>query len=90
MNVSLTKYSGQILILSYQNTIPKTFAFTEVLGKHAPMKNKYMRANQSDLMSKNLIKATMRKLTTSFKKKTENSREVYNMQRNYCSSGKEK
>ena len=34
--------------------------FTEVLGKHAPKKNKYIKANQSGFVNKNLEKTIMR------------------------------
>ena len=34
--------------------------FIEVLNKHAPMKQKYLRANQGRFMTKNLHKAIMK------------------------------
>ena len=55
--------------------------FTEVLRKHSPMKIKYIRANQSGFMNKNLRRTIMRRswLRNIFpKEKTEKSQKAYN------------
>ena len=61
--------------------------FLDILNKHAPIKKKYIRANQSNFMTRKLSKAIMKrsKLRNRFlKEKTEASRKAYNIQRNYC------
>ena len=58
-----------------------------VLNKHAPLKTKYIRANNSPFMNKMLATAIMvrSRLRNNFLKlKTEESREAYKKQRNYC------
>ena len=86
IKVSITKSSGRILILSYQNVIYITknannfwMFFAEVLRKYSSMKIKYIRANQSGFMNKNLRRTIMRKswLHNMFlKEKTEKSRKA--------------
>ena len=61
--------------------------FIEILNKHAPMKQKYLRANQWRLMTKNLHKAIIKRsrLTNKFlSDKTEISRKGNKKQRNFC------
>ena len=61
--------------------------FLDILNKHAPIKKKYIRANQSNFMTRKLSKAIMKrsKLRNRFlKEKNEASRKAYNIQRNYC------
>ena len=61
--------------------------FIEVLNKHAPMKQKYLRANQGRFMTKNLHKAIMKRsrLRNKFlSDRTEISRKEYKKQRNFC------
>ena len=61
--------------------------FLDILNKHAPIKKKYIRANQSNFMTRKLSKAIMKrsKLRNRFlKEKSETSRKAYNIQRNYC------
>ena len=58
-----------------------------LLNKHAPMKRKYVRANEAPFMKKELYKAIMRrsKLRNQFlKNKNEINRKKYKVQRNYC------
>ena len=65
------------------------FLFMTKLNKHAPMKIKYIRANNSPFMNNDLSKAIMvrSKLRNKFLKlKTNESREAYKTQRNYCVS----
>ena len=60
--------------------------FIEVLNKHAPMKQKYLRANQERFMAKNLHKAIMKRsrLRNKFlSDRTEMSRKEYKKQRNF-------
>ena len=61
----------------------------QVLRKHIPMKNKYIRANQRGFRNENLRKIILKRsrLRNIFLKlKTEKSTKVYNTQRNYCVS----
>ena len=61
--------------------------FTETLSKHAPSKKKYVRANQSGFMTKDLNKAIMKrsKLRNTFlKEKSDSARKAYASQRNIC------
>ena len=58
-----------------------------LLGKHAPVKKRYIRANQKNFMDKELNQAIMvrSKLRNKFLKlKTEENRLAYAKQRNYC------
>ena len=59
------------------------------LNKHAPMKTKYLRANNSPFMNKELTKVIMvrsRLKNKSLKLKTTEAREAYRKQRNFCVS----
>ena len=61
--------------------------FIEVLNKHAPMKQKYLRANQERFMAKNLHKAIMKRsrLRNKFlSDRTEMSQKEYTKQRKFC------
>ena len=61
--------------------------FVEILNKHAPMKTKFVRANNSPFMSKVLIKAIMTRsrLRNKFIKNPNNSnKDNYRKQRNFC------
>ena len=63
--------------------------FIEILNKHAPMKQKYLRANQGRFMTKDLHKAIMKRsrLRNKFLRDTTDiSREEYKKQRNLCVS----
>ena len=65
------------------------FLFMTTLNKHAPMKIRYIRANNSPFMNSDLSKAIMvrSRLRNKFLKlKTNESREAYKKQRNYCVS----
>ena len=60
--------------------------FIEVLNKHAPMKQKYLRANQGRFLAKNLHKAIMKRsrLRNKFlSDMTEMSRKEYKKQRSF-------
>ena len=61
--------------------------FIEILNKHAPIKKKYLRANQGESMSKELNKAIMtrsRLCNKYLKEKSADSKIAYAKQRNYC------
>ena len=61
--------------------------FIEILNKHAPMKIKYLRANQGQFMTKGLHKAIMKcsRLQNKFlQDRTETSQKEYKKQRNLC------
>ena len=63
--------------------------FIKTLNKHAPMKQKYLRANQGRFMTKDLHKAIMKRsrLRNKFlRDRTDISREEYKKQRNLCVS----
>ena len=62
--------------------------FLKVLGKHAPVKKKVVRANHANYISKPLRKAIMKRSYLEkvyFKKQTTQSLERYKKQKNYCS-----
>ena len=61
--------------------------FIEILNKHAPIKKKYLRANQGEFMSKELNKTIMtrsRLRNKYLKEKSADSNMEYDKQRNYC------
>ena len=61
--------------------------FIEILNKHAPIKKKYLRANQGEFMSKELNKTIMtrsRLRNKYLKEKSADSKLAYEKQRNYC------
>ena len=61
--------------------------FTKILNKHAPMKIRYLRANQGKFTTKGLHKAIMKRsrLRNKFlRDRTETSRKEYKEQRNFC------
>ena len=61
--------------------------FMNILNRHAPLKKRYLRANNAPFMNKNLTKAIMvrSRLRNKFLKyKTSESRDAYKKQRNYC------
>ena len=60
--------------------------FIEVLNEHAPIKQKYLRANQGEFMFKELNKAIMtrsRLLNKYLKDKSADSKIAYDKQRKY-------
>ena len=60
----------------------------KVLGKHAPVKKKFVRANHTKYISKPLRKATMKRSYLEkvyFEKQATQSLEKYKKQKNYCS-----
>ena len=80
-------------LLSIDNNNAELVEFTNtvlsILDKHAPIKRKYIRANNSAVMTKDLRAAiTQRsKLTQKFfKERTNESKHLYNRQRNLCVS----
>ena len=63
-----------------------------VFNKHAPIKRKYIRANEAALMTKNLHKEIMKqwRLRNKYSKvKSLTDRKNHNMQRNFCKKYKE-
>ena len=61
--------------------------FIEIFNKHAPMKQKYLRANQGRFVTKDLYKAIMKRSRLRNKflcDRTDISREEYKKQRNLC------
>ena len=63
--------------------------FINILNKHAPMKQKYLRANQGRFMTKDLHEAIMKRsrLRNKFlRDRADISREEYKKQRNLCVS----
>ena len=79
----------KILSITQINTC-KQFrdTFLSVLNMHAPLKNKLLRANHSQYVTKALRKAIMRRSKLEkiyFKKEINESLKAYKMQKNYCS-----
>ena len=63
--------------------------FIEILNKHGPMKQKYLRANQGIFMKKDLQKAIVKPFRLRnkfFCDRTDISREEYKKQKNLCTS----
>ena len=63
------------------------YTLQRVLDKHAPLKKRYVRANQQHFMDKELNQAIMvrSKLRNKYlKSKSETDKQRYNKQRNYC------
>ena len=63
------------------------YILQRVLDKHAPLKKRYVRANQQNFMDKELNQAIMvrSKLRNKYlKSKSETDKQRYNKQRNYC------
>ena len=61
--------------------------FIETLNKHAPIKKKYLRANQGEFISKELNKSIMtrsRLRSKYLKEKSVDSKIAYDEQSNYC------
>ena len=61
--------------------------FLSTLSEHAPMKKRYIRSNNAPFMDKELCKAIMtrsRLRNRYLKLKTNESREAYKKQRNFC------
>ena len=78
-------------IFHKENAECKTFEdiFIDTLNRHAPLKKRYIRANNAPFMTKALCKSIMvrSRLRNKFLKlKTIKSREAYQKQRNYCVS----
>ena len=63
--------------------------FIDILNKHAPMKQKYLRANQGRFMTKDLHKAIMKRFrfrSKFLRNRTDISRDEYKKQRHVCVS----
>ena len=86
--------NGGGLMLYSREVIPSRYLlnindneFLTVLNNHASIKHKYIRANNSSYMTKSLRKEIMlrSRLRNKFlKTKTEESKQLYNKQRNLC------
>ena len=79
---ALPRFS-QILFETFKSTVD------DILQKHAPIKKRYVRANQASFMNSKIHKEVMRRTRLRNKfidSKTEADRIAYNKQRNYCVS----
>ena len=88
-NVSFRNELENKLSLLNSNATYENFEsiFLDIINKHAPMKKKFLRANNSPFMNKILSKAFMQrsKLKNKFNKFPSNiNEENYKRQRNYC------
>ena len=86
-----TDLNNELLSFDFDNGHFRDFKIIvlSILDKYAPVKKKYIRANNSSFMNKELRKAIMKrsKLKNLFiKQKTESNRIAYNKQRNLCVS----
>ena len=82
----LMLYTREVIPSRYLLNINDNELLT-VLNKHASIKHKYIRANNSSYMTKSLRKEIMlrsRLLNKLLKTKTEESKQLYNKQRNHC------
>ena len=90
-NVFRNDLMGEISKYGFRNIDCKQFEYIlmTILNKYAPMKQKYIRANHSPFMNKQLAKSIMvrSKLRNKYLKcKTSEAHEAYKIQRNYCVS----
>ena len=82
MNSELLKIDLNIADLSEFTEI-----FLSILDKHAPKKQKFIQANNSNFVTKNLRKAIMKrsKLHKKYlRERTNEAKSLYNKQRNLC------
>ena len=92
-NANLFKEELNNKLLSIDNNNAELVEFTNtdlsILDKHAPIKRKYIRANNSAFMATELRAAIMQrsKLRQKFlKERTKDSKHLYNRQKNLCVS----
>ena len=90
-NLFKEKLNNELLSIDTNNTELVEFTTTvlSVLDKHAPIKRKYIRANNSAFTTKELRAVIMQtsKLRQKFvKERTSDSKHLYNRQRNLCVS----
>ena len=92
-NANLFKEELNNELLSVDNNNAELVEFTNtvlsVLDKHAPIKRKYIRANNSAFMTKELRSAIMQRSKLRqkiLKERTNDSKPLYNRQRNLCVS----
>ena len=57
------EFNSELLKIDLNKSDPSEFTeiFLSILGKHAPRKQKFIRANKSNLVTKNLRKAIMKR-----------------------------
>ena len=88
-NFDNNKFRSEILKCNFDFTDLRTFKETvfNMFNKYAPIKKKYVRANEAPFMTKELHKAIMKRsrLRNKFlKDRTENNQKNFKLQRNFC------
>ena len=88
-NFDNNKFRSEILKRNFNYTDLRTFKETvfNIFNKYAPIKRKYVRANEAPFMTKELHKAIMKRsrLRNNFlKDRTENNQKNLKHQRNFC------
>ena len=88
-NFDNNKFRSEILKCNFNYTDLRTFKETvfNIFNKYAPIKRKYVRANEAPFMTKELHKAIMKRsrLRNKFlKDRTENNQKNFKHQRNFC------
>ena len=88
-NLDNKKFTSKILERNFNYTDLRTFKETvfNIFNKYAPIKRKYVRANEAPFMTKELHKAIMKRsrLRNKFlKDRTENNQKNFKHQRNFC------
>ena len=88
-NFDSSKFRSEILKRSFNYTDLRTFKETvfDIFNKYAPMKRKYVCANEAPFMTKELHKAIVKRsrLRTKFlKDKTENNQKNFKHQISFC------
>ena len=88
-NFDNSKFRSEILKRNFNYTDLRTFKETvfNIFNKYAPIKRKYVRANEAPFMTKELHKAIMKRsrLRNKFlKDRTENNQKNFKHQRNFC------
>ena len=89
---SFSDFNDELKTNFSRNTVESRYQFDQiflnVLGKHAPMKRKLLRANHSSYISKPLRKAIMRRFHLKkvyYNNKSEKIFKAYKKQKNFCS-----
>ena len=82
-NFGDNKFTTEILKCNFDYTDLRTFKETNTFNKYAPIKKKYVRANEAPFFHKAIMKRS--RLRNKFlKDRTENNQKNFKLQRNFC------
>ena len=87
-NLIQEELNNELFVIDTNNPELAEFSNTvlSILDKYAPIKGKYVRENNSGFMKKDLRLATMQSSKLIFNDKTNDSKHLWNKQRNLCVS----